>query len=286
VANFFHEYYLSTIAPPVAALVGISLAELWWLAQKRLWLANLILVAAAALTLRMQSQTVLAFLQDTPWKPWIIALFLLGLTGVLASLAFHSRWVIASAWGCLVAALLVTPGIWSYLTMRYPSENQSLPAAYTGDKNGPPNQGGLQVNQALLDYLQANTQNTEYLMAVPSSMQGSDYVLATGRPVLYLGGFMGVDQVKTPEELAQMVRQGELRYIYWDARGSGFSGTRSGNGSEPDISNWITSTCQVVPGFETATRNMGAPDGTSAGQSNGFTQALGGMQVSLYDCGG
>lgn len=29
-----------------------------------------------------------------------------------------------SAWTCLVAALLVTPGIWSYLTMRYPSENQ------------------------------------------------------------------------------------------------------------------------------------------------------------------
>ena len=31
----------------------------------------------------------------------------------------------------------------------------------------------------------------KYLMAVPSSMQGSDYVIATGRGVLYLGGFDG-----------------------------------------------------------------------------------------------
>jgi hypothetical protein len=49
----------------------------------------------------------------------------------------------------------------------------------------------LQVSQALLDYLEEHTQDITYLMAVPSSMQGADHVLATGRPVLYLGGFMG-----------------------------------------------------------------------------------------------
>ncbi len=286
VANFFHEYYLSTIAPPIAALVGISLAELWQIAQKRFWLASLVLIATAAITLRMQSQTVITFIQNMAWQPVVVTLFVFGLVGTLAFFIFKKRWVMVSAWFCLLAALLVTPGIWSYLTMRYPSENQSLPAAYTGDQKGPPNQGGLQINQALLDYLQANTQNTEYLMAVPSSMQGSDYVLATGRPVLYLGGFMGVDQVKTPDQLAEMVSQGELRYIYWDGRGSGFGGVRSNNGDQSSISNWVASTCKVVPGFETETRNMGAPDGTSGGQGNGTMQAFGGMQVSLYDCGG
>jgi len=74
------------------------------------------------------------------------------------------------------------------------------------------------VNQALLDYLEARTQGIKYLMAVPSSMQGADYVLATGRPVLYLGGFMGADQVVTADDLEQMVGHSELRYIYWDAR--------------------------------------------------------------------
>ena len=69
------------------------------------------------------------------------------------------------------------------------SDNQSLPAAYGGQTSGPANNGDLRINQSLLDYLTANTQSIEYLMAVPSSMQGADYVIATERPVLYVGGF-------------------------------------------------------------------------------------------------
>ena len=45
--------------------------------------------------------------------------------------------------------------------------------------------------QALLDHLEQHTQDSIYLMAVLSAMQAGDYVLATGHPVLYLGGFMG-----------------------------------------------------------------------------------------------
>jgi hypothetical protein len=138
----------------------------------------------------------------------------------------------------------------------------------------------------LLDFLEARTQDTYYLMAVPSSMQGADYVLATGRPVLYLGGFMGQDQVVTTEELAQMVQQGELRYIYWNSSGQG-------SGNQSDISSWVTSTCTAVQGFDAATRNTGAPDGTTAGsnsstngQNIGFSQGPGNLQdVSLYECG-
>ena len=99
------------------------------------------------------------------------------------------------------------------------------------------------MNQALLDYLEARTQGIKYLMAVPSSMQGADYVLATGRPVLYLGGFMGADQVVTADDLEQMVGHSELRYIYWDARG-GNPGERS------DISSWVASMCTAVQGLD------------------------------------
>jgi hypothetical protein len=137
----------------------------------------------------------------------------------------------------------------------------------------------LQVNQALLDYVQSRTQDSKYLMAVPSSMQGADYILATGRPVLYLGGFMGQDQVVTADDLAQMALQGELRFVYWDARGGGFGG-------QSEITAWVSSACTAVQGFDTATRNMGAPDGTSTGlNSPPNAQGPGGMQVSLYDCG-
>jgi hypothetical protein len=124
----------------------------------------------------------------------------------------------------------------------------------------------------------------KYLMAVPSSIQGADYVIATGRPVLYLGGFNGQDQVETAESLSQLVADGELRYIYWGGQGGGFGGP--GGSSQSDISNWVTTTCKPVQGYDAATQNQGAPDGTGEGTTDddGFGRGFGGsMQVSLYD---
>jgi hypothetical protein len=114
-------------------------------------------------------------------------------------------------------------------------------------------------------------------------MQGSDYVIATGRPVLYLGGFMGIDQVVTPDQLAQMVQAGKLRFIYWDAR----SGR---NGGGPDISSWVTANCKVVAGFDATVHNSGAPGGIGSANAatnsgSGSFQDFGALQISLYDCG-
>jgi hypothetical protein len=118
-------------------------------------------------------------------------------------------------------------------------------------------------------------------------MQGADYVLATGRPVLYLGGFKGTDQVVTTDDLAQLVADGKLRYVYW---GGGGGGLGRGPGGQSDISSWVTTYCTPVNGFETATRNAGAPDGTiQSGLTDGEGPTPGGqrdMQISLYDCGG
>lgn len=75
---------------------------------------------------------------------------------------------------------------------------------------------------------------------------------------------MGQDQVVTPEKLNEMVRQGELGYIYWDAPGRGFR-------QLSDISWWVTPSRCEVPGIDTATPNSGAPDGTS--QVQGGSQA-------------
>jgi hypothetical protein len=144
------------------------------------------------------------------------------------------------------------------------------------------------MNQALLSYLEQNTQTGNYLMAVPSSMQGADYVIATGRPVLYLGGFMGQDRVLTTGQLAQLVASGNLRFIYLDAQGGfrgGFGNGFGGSNGQSDISTWVQNNCKAVQGFETATQNFGAPDGTASGSNVTSFPGRGGIQVSLYDCG-
>ncbi len=276
IAGFFHEYYLAILGAPIAALVGIGVVELWRIREKHPWIALALIVVAATGTLWLQIATANSFVRNAWWLPVAIGLYVIGAMMLIPFRRLQRVALIGFV--CVVAALLLTPTIWSALTVFNSSANQSLPSAYDGRSSGPPNMGRSQVNQQLLDYLQANTQDVKYLLAVPSSMQGADYVLATGRPVLYLGGFNGNDKVVSSAELQAMVAANELRFIYYDARGGGMGGP---NAMQSDVSSWITNACTLV-GFNTTTQNFGAPDGTANTNAPGF----GGMQVSLYNCAG
>jgi 4-amino-4-deoxy-L-arabinose transferase-like glycosyltransferase len=309
VAGFFHEYYLSMLAAPLAALVAIGFAELASIGRKHPWLAAILLVLAAGASLDYEISTAQAYTDSIPWQPVTYVFFLVGVALVVLDAASRS-WkdeqpvdspaetadpAAPSFWGasirrpltvlgtlCVAAALLITPGAWSWLTNLNSSSNQSLPAAYGGGSTRPASLTGLSIDSSLLAYLQKNTQSNKYLMAVPSSMQGSDYVLATGRPVLYMGGFMGQDAVLNAAQLAKLVADGDLRYIYWSG------GRGGGMNVEQDVTAWVTSHCTAVTGYDTATQNSGAPDGTSANgarTNGGGFGGFGDMQVSLYDCG-
>jgi 4-amino-4-deoxy-L-arabinose transferase-like glycosyltransferase len=288
VAGFFHEYYLTILAPPLAALVGIGVMELWNLHARRPWLTMFLLLAAAGSTLVLQTNTAMSFVASIWWLPIVLVLVASGAAMLFTSAGMQIRWAALAGFTCIVVAVLITPGIWSGLTALNPTGNQSLPSAYSGGSSGPANGGNLDMNQALLSYLEQNTQNGSYLMAVPSSMQGADYVIATGRPVLYLGGFMGQDHVLNIGQLAQLVTSGKLRFIYLDAQGGfrgGFGSGFGGSNTQADISTWVQSNCKAVEGFDTATQNFGAPDGTRGGSNVTTFPGRGGMQVSLYDCG-
>ncbi len=278
VAGFFHEYYLSMLAAPLAALVGIGTMELWHLRERHRWWGLGLLAVTGLGTLAFQLYTAQSFVNMVWWLAisWIV--FAVGM--VVLVVARKNMRAVRLGFTVIILALFVTPSIWSALTTINTSGNQSLPSAYSGRVSGPANGGNVQVNQSLLNYLQANTQGMKYLMAVPSSMQGADYVLATGRPVLYLGGFSGQDEVVSSDELAQMVKEGELRYVYWGGQGG------PGRNSQT-ISSWVSAHCKPLQNFNTVTRNAGAPDGTDGPNGTNGNNFPGGpnMQVSLYDCG-
>jgi 4-amino-4-deoxy-L-arabinose transferase-like glycosyltransferase len=274
VAGFFHPYYLSMLAPPLAALVGIGAAGLWQLRARRPWLMLGLLLGGAGLTLAFQAYTAQAFSNNTWWLPLAAALLAGGVLLLAAgTLRRYARTALAG-FGLVMIAILVTPGVWSALTMLNSGGNQVIPAAYSGTSFGLQGAAGgqsLQIGQALLSYLQQNTAGMKYLMAVPSSMAGASYVLATGRPVLYIGGFNGQDQVATSTDLARLVAEGQLRYIYWGGGGG------PGPSGQSSISSWVASQCTVVSGLGSATGSSGAGN---------FTPGPGGSQGTLYDCGG
>ncbi len=295
IAGYFHEYYLTILGPALAALIGIGVMEIWGLRARHRWLAVALLLVGAGITLWFQYYTAASFVPSIWWLPLVLGLFLIG---AIFAIGAAQRPAEIPAWvgiACIVAALLITPGIWSALTNLNSSTNQTLPAAYNGGEAsfGPAGHGGagtvltgIQVNETLLSFLEANTQGMKYMMAVPSSMQGADYVIETGRGVLYLGGFNGQDPVETAASLQQLVSSGQLRYIYWGGRGGGFGGPGGGS-SQSDISSWVTSACRPVTGYDTTIENQGAPDGTRGTTTvGGGFRGFGGTQATLYDCAG
>lgn len=284
VAGFFHQYYLSMLGAPIAALAGIGLVELWHMFRQKTWLGVCLFAAVAAVTLWLQFHTAETAMLTVPWRVEVWAAAAAGIAVVIVAALHNRRWLAGAGFSLAIAALLVTPGIWSGLTAVYASVNQSLPAAYDGTTRALMDSGGLQVDQSLLAYLEQNTQGDEYLMAVPSSMQGADYVIATGRPVLYLGGFMGNDPVASGADLQKLVQEGDLRYIYYNSNRGGFGGQGS-------VVSWVQQNCQVVTGYNTQTVDQGNPDGTGGapggmgtGGGPGVFSAARGMPISLYDC--
>ncbi len=288
IAGFFHEYYLSMLAPPLAALVGIGVVQLWRLFKKHRWLGLGLALLATGGTLAFQWMTAKSFINPITWYPWAIGLFAAGALFILGSAIYKkSNFFAPIGFALLVSAMLVTPGIWSGFTTFSTGVSQNLPSAYGGGSLGVSHAGGLQVDETLLEYLQSHTEKINYLMAVPSSQTGSDYVLATGRPVLYLGGFGGQDQVVTLDELVQMVKQGELRYFLLNGGGRDF-------GNKADISSWVASSCVAIESYDIAMSTDKSMDNATIGlkspigeQGSGFPQGPGGMQQanSLYDCG-
>jgi 4-amino-4-deoxy-L-arabinose transferase-like glycosyltransferase len=273
ISGIFHAYYAIMLVPALAAMVGTGFTLFWNSGSRGMWSA-VFLAAAAAATLAFQAYASLQYEEN--WL-WTAAAGLLFAAGTLM-LAVQRRLACLA----ILAAMLVIPAYWTVMTI-LSDANMNLPTAYVGAnvQAGPGGmdrarqQGGGQpsrVNQQLLDYLLANTREVKYLVAVPSSQQGAPLVLASGRPVLYMGGFSGGDQVIDAEGLADMVANGELRFV--------LSGGE--RGGKQDIAAWLNSSCSIVPQFSRV--NAGGPQAQGAADGGMGSSAPAGGGTALYLC--
>ena len=280
VSGIFHAYYAIMLAPALGAMVGIGFAQLWSWSQEKSWASGL-LIAAAVVTFGFQIFATIQYGEQTVWLYVAGALLLAG--GLLMLMWKKLAYFI------VLVSMLIVPAYWTVMTTAS-NANQNLPTAYSGtgsnqqigfpdgtrqqDDGGAPRQ-----NQEMIYYLQANTQDVEYLVAVPSSQQGSTMVLATGRPVLYMGGFGGQDDVVSADDLAQMVADSELRYVLYGG---------DNRGSKQDIASWLTSSCTVVSEFSNVSDGDQPPVGNGPNGQNQFNGPAGGEPggvSTLYMCG-
>jgi hypothetical protein len=109
---------------------------------------------------------------------------------------------------------------------------------------GPGGLGG--VDSALLSYLVANRGSATWIVAVSGSQEAGNIELATGLPVMAMGGFTGSDPTPTLAQLQSYIASGKLRFVIASLGGGGGFGAGGGFGGTSDVSSWVTHSCTAV----------------------------------------
>jgi hypothetical protein len=84
-----------------------------------------------------------------------------------------------------------------------------------------------------VSWLEANRDGAEYLVAVDGSMSADDLIIASGLPVMDMGGFSGTDPVPTLAQFEKLVAAGKVRYVLVGGGGFGGDVASAAGGSGP-----------------------------------------------------
>ncbi|HEY7975108.1 MAG TPA: hypothetical protein VID72_07180, partial [Ktedonobacterales bacterium] len=84
----------------------------------------------------------------------------------------------------------------------------------------------------------------KYLLATLGSQTAAPYIIASGQPVIALGGFNGNDQILSLSQLQALVNAGDLRYFLLDGGGGGGGG--QGSSGNNQLLQWVESNCRQV----------------------------------------
>jgi 4-amino-4-deoxy-L-arabinose transferase-like glycosyltransferase len=258
-----HPYYTVALAPAVAALVGISVAELWRAKQSLAPRIVLALMAAAT--------GVWAFILLDRTPDWLPALRWIVLAGsvVVAAVVAVGAHRLGRAVIVLVAAAalfgLAAPTAFSIYnvahthsgpgTMSGPSRDAGF-GGWRGGPGAPAGQGGHGAahrgpggpgasagrgpggnetdNPALAKLLEGT--DTRWAAAGIGSMGVSGLELETGKSLMAIGGFSGGDNSPTLAQFQSYVADHQVRYFIASDRG----GPRHDNtGAAQEITQWV-----------------------------------------------
>jgi 4-amino-4-deoxy-L-arabinose transferase-like glycosyltransferase len=326
IAGFFHPYYISVMAPSLAALVGIGLVEMWKL-YKSDGLAGFILPLAMAVTIVTQ---VVMLTYNSNWAKIMIPLVLvfagIPTIALCASKLMHkdlSKKVAITFVIIGFVGLLITPAVWSYTPILL-GENASMPSAgpqatsgfggmgggagnmmrfggggdSTRDFQGGQNRqfdrdgqsgrnnssrtsgtnnnstrsksnntsglgAGNSSDTKLISFLVKNNTGEKFLVAVSNASEAEPIILATGKPVMAIGGFSGNDKTLTVAKLEQMVKAGQIKYYLV----GGMGGMGGGNSSD-DLTAWVKANGKAVDQSQWSNTTSTSSSNGNMGQFN------------------
>ncbi|MGZ0150304.1 ArnT family glycosyltransferase [Kribbella sp. WER1] len=139
-----------------------------------------------------------------------------------------------------------------------PGAGTTQPGAGTTARRGGGGMGGFLggdgtsgVSSELVTLLQQGSKGYTWTAAAVTAMGAAPMQIASGEPIMAIGGFNGTDPAPTLDQFKQLVAQGKIHYFIGGGGGfgGGFGG-RGGDSNSSDISTWVSQnfTSQTVGG--------------------------------------
>jgi 4-amino-4-deoxy-L-arabinose transferase-like glycosyltransferase len=220
--GIIHAYYTVALAPALAGVLGIGAVALW----RKGFTGVAVLSGAVALT-AMETYLLLGSL----------VLLVLGLVAAALLLLMERNLAVAAL---ATVVTLAGPAAYSLQTAAA-THSGALPS--TGPSMGNMNFGGGMGG--LLDAptpgadLVALLREGDYTWAAATvgSNNAAGYQLASGKPVLAVGGFNGTDPAPTLARFQEYVRNGQIHYFIGD--GAMSSTATGGSDAGRQIAEWV-----------------------------------------------
>lgn len=253
--GLFHPYYLTMMAPPIAALTGIGVVSMWNLYKEggiKSWILPAALIADGLTELLILSYYSASNNTSTIAKYLMISVsalcFISSVVLIVLNIFKNSSLKVKKAFlSIAMIGLLITPTVWSATTMFY-TMSGTFPSAGLGLISGRDRMGfggndnvNSTTNSKLISFLKKNKGNAKYLLVVSSSQSAQGIIIKTGEPVMALGGFSGSDNILTLAQFKELVKKGEVRYVMTGGMD---------RGSNSEIMNWVRENGKLVPTSE------------------------------------
>jgi len=269
-----HTAYMSSLAPPIAALTAGGIVLAWRAYRDRTarWLLPALAAVELAWTLYLAAKV-------PTFLPWLRPL--VGVVGVLAVAVLvagmlirvgagtrQRRAALTTAMAFAVAAMVAIPAVWatSVLDAKYGGsafEASAGPTAGSGGgravagPGGPSGGNGRRVEndpttlsserQRIYDYLVAHRDGAKFVAAAESWNTAGPYITATGGRFMPMGGFSGSAPQPTLEAVKGLIRAGHLRFFLLVPDVGGLDNGPGPAGTASAVAAWVKSACAKIP---------------------------------------
>ena len=217
-----HAYYTAALAPPIAAILAAGIASLWEsrtevrsMAMRRCGAAGLVVAGTVAYGIwltRSSGAIAPTWLGPLAASLGIAAVLLL----VASAAAWSRRWILAVALTVGTAAILVIPASGAVLLAsdhqgftNTPFESKKTTALYEALL-------GLSETKEIakiVPIFEKLQMGSPYVMAVYTSAVASEFISASGKEFLPIGGFTGSIPEPTINQLEGMIRANKFHLV-------------------------------------------------------------------------